>query len=131
MTKQPQRPGLRLVVCLVLLVLAVVTLVLVPEARLYAAVVSLILIATIAFALAQVLDVGPVAQTRVAGAVFLLFGLACAVGAVAVWMDPTSFPDTRLPRLPPEGQITVAILGAVVFGGIGITGLVRAGRSTR
>lgn len=129
--KKRQRPGLRAVVCLILLVLAVVAMVLLPEARPFASVVSIILIATIMFALAQVLDLGPVARARVAAVVFLLFGLAFAAGAVFVWVDPSSFPDRRFPRLPPEGRITVGVLGAVVFGGMGIIGLVRAGRPPR
>lgn len=77
------------------------------------------------------MDIGAVARARVAGAAFLLLGIGFAVAAVVVWNDPTALTDGPFPMAAPTGKIVLGVIGAVIFGGIGMTTLIRADRAQR
>ncbi|WP_131104197.1 hypothetical protein [Ornithinimicrobium sufpigmenti] len=120
------RPGLlRVALSATLLVLAVFAIIVIPEARPFAAIVALLALAALATGLTQVLDLGAVARTRVAGAGLLLLGLGFAAGAVVAASDPEALPESGFPRIPVAGQISVGVAGALLFGGLGLAVLVR------
>ncbi|QFG67572.1 hypothetical protein [Ornithinimicrobium pratense] len=126
-----QRPGLRRVlVSATLLVLAVFAVIVIPEARPLATVVSFLALAALATGLTQVLDLGEVARVRVAGAGLLLLGLGFAAGAVVIAFDPSALPESGFPQISATAQITVGIAGALLFGGLGLAVLLRRAGSS-
>ncbi|MEE6289095.1 hypothetical protein V2J52_15695 [Georgenia sp. MJ173] len=53
------------------------------------------------------------------------------VATVVTVLDPTALPESAVPRVTPAVKVVLGVLGAVVFGGIGLVALIRAGKPPR
>ncbi|MEE6282692.1 hypothetical protein [Georgenia sp. MJ170] len=129
-----KRPGLARVVVGVPLMVATIALVVIePEAWLAATVVLLVLLASVVWGLVELLGIRLRTQTKVrlSGGVLLLLGGGFAAAAVVTVLDPTALPESAVPRVTPAVKVVLGVLGAVVFGGIGLVALIRAGKPPR
>lgn len=108
------------------LAVAIALFVIEPEARPFASILAVLATAAGLVGLADLLALGDVGKARLAGLALVLLALAFAGGAAALWADPSALPKESFPRIGTPARITVGLVGAAIFGSLGLLALTQS-----